>query len=728
MKKCLLLNLVGLLILSHGLFAQTYNYAEALQKSIFFYECQRSGDLENWSVPNRVTWRANSAMNDSTETGGDLTGGWYDAGDHVKFNFPMSFSATVISWGVIEFIDGYKSTGQLDYMLNNLRWVAEYLLKCHTAPNELYGQVGNGKTDHGFWGAAEIMKMVRPSYKIDATHPGSDLAAETAAAMAAMSIVFRSVDPAFSDTLVTHAKQLYNFADTYRGLYHLSITDATAYYKSWSGYQDELVWGAIWLYKATGNNSYLTKATDYYESMNLEPYTSVRSYKWGFAWDDKSYGNYLLMASIKGNDEYFIDIERHLDYWTSGYNGQKIKYTPGGLAWLDQWGANRYAANTSFLALIYSKYFPSRPKKTKYYNFAVSQIDYMLGSNPQNRSYVCGFGNNPPLNPHHRTATGCWVNSVSSTYPVTNRHILYGALVGGPNAADGYTDDRTNYTNNEVACDYNAAFTGALAKLAGDKGGKILNYFPIKEVPDSEFLVEARAITNAKNYSLISIWFNNRTAWPARSTYKGSIRYFIDISEGVALGYKPSSYNASVGSIKYNLMPYDVNKSIYYVEVLYNTELYPGGNSQTRKEIQLRISLPTTVPVGAWDPTNDFSYQGINLGTTLSFVNNISMYDNGLFLTGNEPTISTDNKSILVDKNNSNVSVFQDFKSSLLYVKSINELNMIEIYNNQGQKIVSKKLFVNETQILISNLPKGLYIVKCILQNNQTYISKIIKR
>lgn len=42
-------------------------------------------------------------------------------------------------------------------------------------------------------------------------------------------------------------------------------------------------------------------------------------------------------------------------------------------------------------------------------------------------------------------------------------HVLYGALVGGPGQNDDYTDDRSNYVNNEVACDYNAAFQGAVA-------------------------------------------------------------------------------------------------------------------------------------------------------------------------------------------------------------------------------------------------------------------------
>jgi len=44
-----------------------------------------------------------------------------------------------------------------------------------------------------------------------------------------------------------------------------------------------------------------------------------------------------------------------------------------------------------------------------------------------------------------------------------NPHVLYGALVGGPNGQDSYTDNRNNYISNEVACDYNAGFQSAVA-------------------------------------------------------------------------------------------------------------------------------------------------------------------------------------------------------------------------------------------------------------------------
>jgi len=60
-------------------------------------------------------------------------------------------------------------------------------------------------------------------------------------------------------------------------------------------------------------------------------------------------------------------------------------------------------------------------------------------SNPRKGSYVVGFGENSPKHPHHRTAHGSWVSMLE--VPSFHRHILYGALVGGPSSDDSWEDD-----------------------------------------------------------------------------------------------------------------------------------------------------------------------------------------------------------------------------------------------------------------------------------------------
>lgn len=91
----------------------------------------------------------------------------------------------------------------------------------------------------------------------------------------------------------------------------------------------------------------------------------------------------------------------------------------------------------------------------------------MLGDS--GRSFVVGFGHNPPQRPHH-SSSSCpsapapcdWSNFHD---PSPNAHVLKGALVGGPDQNDNYKDDRTNYVTNEVATDYNAGFQSAVAGL-----------------------------------------------------------------------------------------------------------------------------------------------------------------------------------------------------------------------------------------------------------------------
>lgn len=279
--------------------AHAMPYGEALQKSIYFYEAQQSGELPEW---NRVPWRGDATVNDGNQAGVDLSGGWYDAGDHVKFGFPMASAATMLAWGVVEYPEAYKESGQWQHIRNNLKYVADYFVKAHPKPNILYGQVGLGYRDHSWWGPPEMLESsqsrarYRPAFAISESCPGSDLAAETAAALAAISIIFHD-QPDYSSQLLRHAEQLYSFADRYRGIYSHCIRDAHRHYPSVSGYQDELVWGALWLHIATGKGEYLRKAQLGYVKMRTDDRFSPY---WTQSWDNKSYGAYVLLAKATG--------------------------------------------------------------------------------------------------------------------------------------------------------------------------------------------------------------------------------------------------------------------------------------------------------------------------------------------------------------------------------------------------------------------------------------------
>merc|ERR1711892_1428399 len=160
---------------------------------------------------------------------------------------------------------GYEAAGQKDWLSKSIKWGTDYFIGCHTSEFELIGQIGDGYDDHAYWGRPEDMTMDRPAFKITASAPGSDLAGETAAALAASSIYFRNqLDYSYADNCLNHAKQLLDFADKYRGKYTDAIP-AGSFYESWSGYNDEIVWAAAWVAKATGDQADVDRA----ESLTL---------------------------------------------------------------------------------------------------------------------------------------------------------------------------------------------------------------------------------------------------------------------------------------------------------------------------------------------------------------------------------------------------------------------------------------------------------------------------
>ena len=75
------------------------------------------------------------------------------------------------------------------------------------------------EVDHCLWEDAENMSYPRKSYKVTCDNPGSQPVMDTAAALAAGYITFKKVDADYADELLTHAKQLFDFAESCPGDY-----------------------------------------------------------------------------------------------------------------------------------------------------------------------------------------------------------------------------------------------------------------------------------------------------------------------------------------------------------------------------------------------------------------------------------------------------------------------------------------------------------------------------
>ncbi|KAL0918412.1 hypothetical protein M5K25_010419 [Dendrobium thyrsiflorum] len=465
-----------------------FDYGDALSKSLLFFEAQRSGKLP---ADQRVKWRGDSGLKDGFLQGVDLVGGYYDSGDHVKFGLPIAYSLTMLSWSLVEFEKEIAAANQLEYALDAIRWGTDYFIKAHRQPNLLWAQVGDGNTDHYCWERAEDMTTPRTAFKVDTENPGSDVAAETAAALAAASIAFRPYNSSYSQLLLLHAKQLFTFADTFRGKYDDSIPVVREFYRS-SGYDDELLWAAAWLFEATDDQEYLKYVVENSGSLGGTEWTVKE-----FSWDNKYAGLQILLAKVLmqgGSESYTATLKQYqakaeffLCASLQKNNGYNVAMTPGGLLYFDEWNNMQYVSSSAFLMAVYADYLSptnsylncpeGQVTPHQIFQFAQSQADYILGKNPKLMSYLVGYQGQYPINVHHRGASiqsksvlpavvGCiqgfeqWYDSKKG-----NPNVILGALVGGPDHQDQFVDQRSNYEQTEPAIAGNAPLVGLFAKL-----------------------------------------------------------------------------------------------------------------------------------------------------------------------------------------------------------------------------------------------------------------------
>nr|GMD47348.1 endoglucanase 25-like [Ipomoea batatas] len=150
---------------------------------------QSTGKLPKY---NNVSWRGNSGLRDGKSDDStmfkDLVGGYYDAGDAIKFSFPQAFALTMLSWSVIEYSSKYEAAGELNHVKDIIQWGTNYLLKT-------------------FNSSADTIDRV---------------VVQIAVALASASIVFKDRE-AYSQKLVHGARTLFKFSRDKRGRYSAGL-------------------------------------------------------------------------------------------------------------------------------------------------------------------------------------------------------------------------------------------------------------------------------------------------------------------------------------------------------------------------------------------------------------------------------------------------------------------------------------------------------------------------
>ncbi|GMH11425.1 hypothetical protein Nepgr_013266 [Nepenthes gracilis] len=482
------------------------NYSIAMHKALLFFDAQKSGRLPK---DNRISWRGNSGLSDGanlTDVKGGLVGGYYDSGENTKYHFPMAFAMTMLSWSVVEYPQKYRDLNEYDHVRDLIKWGTDYLLltfnSSATKIDKIYSQVGgalnnsNAPNDYNCWERPEDMDYDRP---VQTAYAGPDLAGEMAAAFAAASIVFQD-NPAYSKKLIKGAETVFSFARDpgKRSRYSSGNPWIEPYYNS-TGYYDEYMWGATWLYYATGKTGYAALATvpgipRNAKAFQMNANTSVLS------WNNKLPAAMLLLTRFRMFLNPGYPFEQTLIQYqnVTGLNMcsylekfQVFNWTKGGLAQLNNGGSDplQYVVNAAFLANLFADYMnatgvpgfycgPYYVPASSLRSFAKSQIDYILGKNPLKLSYVVGYGSKYPARVHHRAASTPY-NGVKysctggyrwrdSTQP--NPNTITGAMVGGPDRSDHFLDNRrlSGYTEPTMAG--NAGLVAALVSLTGTGG------------------------------------------------------------------------------------------------------------------------------------------------------------------------------------------------------------------------------------------------------------------
>ena len=181
-----------------------------------------------------------------------------------------------------------------------------------------------------------------------------------------------------------------------------------------------------------------------------------------FSWDLKYAGAQVLLSTlyfegVKDLESYKKDADSFICSVLPDSPYHQVYISPGGMINLRDGANTQYVTSTAFLFSVYSDILAKHGQKvqcgsqefdsTRLMAFAKQQIDYLLGSNPEKRSYMVGFGQNPPVQAHHRGAsvpvmsTNTIVNCGTSfanwfNKDAPNPHELTGAFVGGPDRFD----------------------------------------------------------------------------------------------------------------------------------------------------------------------------------------------------------------------------------------------------------------------------------------------------
>lgn len=415
----------------------------------------------------------------------DVTGGWYDAGDHGKY----VVNGGITTWELLSTYERERlaRTGQADKLrdgtlalpesgnkvpdiLDEARWELEFLLKMQVPAGQPLAGMAHHKVHDEQWTGLPLLPGADPQKR--ELHPPTTAATLNLAATAAQAArLYRPYDPAFAARALAAARTAFTAALAHPDVY-ADPNDGTgggAYNDD--DVRDEFYWAAAELYLSTGEKQYETYV------LTSPVHTADVFGPTGFDWARTAAPARLDLATVPsrlpGRDKVRQSVVRGADRYLATLKAQPygMPYAPDNN--LYDWGSNHQVLNNAVvLATAYDI-----TGGAKYRDGAVQSMDYVLGRNALNMSYVTGYGEVSSHNQHSRW----YAHELDPSLP----NPPAGTLAGGPNSSIQdpyaqskltgctgqfcYIDDIQSWSTNETAINWNAALA-RMASFVADQG------------------------------------------------------------------------------------------------------------------------------------------------------------------------------------------------------------------------------------------------------------------
>lgn len=435
----------------------------------------------------------------------DVSGGWYDAGDHGKYVVNGGLSVWLLNnmyerakqnGNTKAFDDGSMSipennNGYPD-LLDEARWETEFMLKMMVKDGDckdmVYHKVHDIKwTALGMTPAEDTLERI--------IKPPTTCATLNLAACAAQSYrLWKDYDSAFADECLEAAKNSYAAAKKHPDMYAPLDESVGGGAYGDTNAEDEFYWAACELYISTGDKAYLDDMKNSKHFLKVptklddgESVDTLGTFDWGHTAAlgnmtlalnqdklDKSDIDTLKKSFASAADEY-IDLESKQGYGVP-YGQSTIGFADSDKGY--NWGSNSFVLDNS----IVMAYAYDLNGGDKYLNGVVGGMDYILGRNAVDYSYVTGYGSHTTTYPHHRF----WSGQEFDGFPLAPN----GVLAGGPNSGmedpwvkgsgwkkgkiapqKCYLDHIEAWCVNECTINWNAALVWADSFLCEQNGG-----------------------------------------------------------------------------------------------------------------------------------------------------------------------------------------------------------------------------------------------------------------